>query len=152
MLQSCVWRYFAVGLIPISVAVCLFFLPIYPSLNYSIFLWRHIYLSEAGLRWVRAFPSVALVKMASMVFLFLDSVLDCVLKGCCTLLALKITFKMTAIGGPRKSPLVYLGFTMGLAAQQRRGSADRAIIIDQMPEYIFPIVKADSTFILKKKW
>lgn len=41
---------------------------------------------------------------------------------------------------------------MGLAAQQRRGSADRAIIIDQMPEYIFPIVKADSTFILKKKW
>lgn len=59
---------------------------------------------------------------------------------------------MTAIGGSRKkSPLVYLGFTMGLAAQQRRGSADRAIIIDQMPEYIFPIVKVDSTFILKKK-
>lgn len=72
--------------------------------------------------------------MASMVFLFLDSVLGCVLKGCCTLLALKKTFKITAIGGSRKkSRSVYLGFTVGLAAQQRRRNADRAIIIDQMP-------------------
>lgn len=34
-----------------------------------------------------------------MVFLFLDSVLDFLLKGCCTSLALKITFKMTAVDG-----------------------------------------------------
>lgn len=47
---------------------------------------------------------------------------------------IKKTFKITAIGGSRKKGRsVYLGFTLGLAAQQRRRNADRAIIIDQTP-------------------
>lgn len=58
-----------------------------------------------------------------MVFLFLDSVLDFLLKGCCTSLALKITFKMTAVDGAGEmSPLVYLRLMVGLTAQRKWGA------------------------------
>lgn len=71
---------------------------------------------------MRATFSVALVELVSpilMVFLFLGSVLDCLLKGHSNLLALKITFKMTAVDGAgERSPLVYLRFTVGPTAQQ----------------------------------
>lgn len=61
-----------------------------------------------------------LVELVSQVLLFLDSILDCLLKGHCNALALKITFKMTAVDGAgERSPLVYLRFTMGLIAERR---------------------------------
>jgi len=59
------------------------------------------------------------MELVSPVFLFLDSVLDCLLKGHCNSLALKLTVKMTAVDGAgERSPLVCLKFAVGPTAQQ----------------------------------
>lgn len=110
-----------------------------------------MYLSEAGPKWVRAAFSVALVELVSLVFLFLDSVLDCLLKGHCNLLALKITFRITAADeAGERSPLVY--WDLPWVWQHSKGGWLReSWVIDRMHEHIFPVGNIDSIFILKNK-